>query len=95
DTDLQAMWRRLAARVASARGDHDGAARLAREATDLAATTEAVLMQADAWMDLAVVRRAAGATDEAEAALARSLDLCDAKGASAASAYVRRTYAEA
>lgn len=95
DTDNQIMWRRLRARVEAERGAHEDAARLAREATDLAATTEAVMMQAEAWMDLAAVLKHAGETQEAEAALARALELCTAKGASAASAYVRRTYEEA
>jgi ATP/maltotriose-dependent transcriptional regulator MalT len=92
DTDNQVMWRRLRARVEAARGAHEDAARFAREATDLAATTEAVMMQAEAWMDLAAVRKVAGDGSEAAAALARALDLCAAKGASAAAAYVRRTY---
>jgi tetratricopeptide (TPR) repeat protein len=92
DTDNQVMWRRLRARVEALRGAHEDAARLAREATELAGATEAVIMQAEAWMDLAAVRKRAGDQAEAKAALARALELCASKGASAAAAYVRQTF---
>ena len=92
DADAQSHWRRLRARLESRAGNHAAAEEIARESVERATGADYPLLSAMSHMDLSVVLRAAGKGDEAAAALARSLELCRAKGASAAAAYVQRTW---
>jgi class 3 adenylate cyclase/tetratricopeptide (TPR) repeat protein len=89
DMTTQVVWRSVRGRVLSARGMHDGAEALAREATTLAAQTDDVNMRADALLDLAEVLRAAGRAPEGAPYLRQALELFDAKGNEVAAARAR------
>ena len=69
--------------IASGRGDHDLAVELAREAVAIADSHEYLTQRHDAWMELGEVLLAAGRTDEAREALARSRELAGRKGSTA------------
>ena len=71
------------AMLASGRGDHERAVALAREAAALADMQQYLVQRHDAWMELGEVLLAAGRTDEAREALARSRDLAAQKGTTA------------
>ena len=76
----QALWRQVAALVASHRGEHDEAERLAREALLLVHKTDSPRDQANAHCDLAEVLEAAGRRAEAIAAWQEALTLYERKG---------------
>jgi len=75
----------LAARglAASARGDHERAVELARQAVAIADAGEYTTQQHDVWMELGEVLFAAGRVDEAREALAHSRALAVQKGSTA------------
>jgi hypothetical protein len=80
DLLTQVLWRSVRAKLL-ARGK--GAARaeaLAREAVAIVERTDLLTRQGDAFLDLAGVLRAAGRTDEADAAAAEALDRYTRKG---------------
>ena len=77
------------ARLAAHRGDHAEALRLAREVVERAETTDRLNQRARRWRILAEVQRAAGQADEADAALARAIELYEQKGNVAAAARAR------
>ena len=79
DLEAQAIWRRVQARVLASRGKFDEAAPLAREAVELLNETDALVMQGDAFCDLAEVHAAAGCTDEAAATLEQALERYERK----------------
>ena len=62
------------------RGETDAALRLAEEAYQLVAETDAPLLRGGTLVDLATVRAAAGRLDDAAAAGRQALELFDAKG---------------
>ena len=62
------------------RGHAQRALELAREAVEIAMTTDHLNIQADALVDLAIVQEAAGAADEAETALATAVRIFETKG---------------
>jgi tetratricopeptide (TPR) repeat protein len=68
------------AKVLAARAGYADAERLAREAVTLAAATDLLNVQADAYADFAEVLALAGKRDEAAAALWQALDRYDRKG---------------
>jgi class 3 adenylate cyclase/tetratricopeptide (TPR) repeat protein len=77
------------ARVASHRGDHGGAFRLARRGIELIDPTDCLPLRARLWAALADIHRAAGNRSEADAAVARALELYDQKGNIAGAAHLR------
>ena len=79
DVMTQHLWRQTLALVHSARGRHDDAERLAREAVDLSARSDSPLEQGNVLYDLAEVLEAAGRRDEATAALREALDRYERK----------------
>jgi class 3 adenylate cyclase/tetratricopeptide (TPR) repeat protein len=75
----EATWRALRAKVYAARGNFDLAKTLAREAVEIAATTDYFELAAGTWLDLAEILQAAGDTD-ARAAAREALALYERKG---------------
>ena len=90
-SDLKAAiaWRDVRAEAAARRGDTAAALALAREAVDLAAATDALLLVADARLTLATVLRAAGDDAAADAEARRAVEACEEKGATALAARAR------
>ena len=82
DDDLatQAFARSAQALIRSARGEHDEARRLAREAVDMYAGAQSPWFHGNAWMTLAQVSRAAGLREEAVEAAAAALAEYERKG---------------
>jgi tetratricopeptide (TPR) repeat protein len=80
DAHGQALRRRASALVASIRGEHDEAERLAREAVAIMGETDAPKLQADAFSDLAEVLTAAGRRQEAIEVWHEALELYERKG---------------
>jgi len=80
DLATQATARSAQALVRSARGEHDGARRLAREAVDMHAGAQSPWFHGNALMTLAEVSRAAGVSDEAAEAARAALALFQRKG---------------
>jgi hypothetical protein len=89
DVYAQVRWRAATARVLAAGGDPGPAARLAREAVELAEGTDMLNLRADALLDLAEVAELGGRAGEAAAAAARGLALYERKGNQVAAAAVR------
>jgi tetratricopeptide (TPR) repeat protein len=73
DVSAQMLWRQAQALVHAHRGEYVDAERLAREAVELAETTDSLNYQGDAFGDLAEVLAASGRTDEAAEALEQAL----------------------
>ncbi len=69
-SDIRALtiWRQVQALVEASRGNHAEAERLAREAVEIIARSDALNLQGDALTDLAQVLAAAERHDEAAAA---------------------------
>jgi class 3 adenylate cyclase/tetratricopeptide (TPR) repeat protein len=88
------VWRQVRALVHAHRGQHSGAARLAREAVDLIERTDQLSYQGDALCDLAEVLAAAGRVDEAAEALEQALERYERKKNLAMVAQVRPRLAE-
>lgn len=87
DLEIRVAWRTVRAAALAARGDAQGARRLAEEALRLADATDLVLLQADARASLA----ASGALPvETERLWDEALARFEAKGASADAARLRR-----
>jgi tetratricopeptide (TPR) repeat protein len=79
------------ARLAAHRDDHRDAATFARRAVEIMEPTDDLNSRAGTWLALAEVQRAAGRTAEADAAVARALELYQQKGNLAAAATVQAT----
>jgi class 3 adenylate cyclase/tetratricopeptide (TPR) repeat protein len=77
------------ARVAAQAGEHTEAVELARKGVELAPSFNSLNGEARAWHALAQVQRAAGNEAEADAAVARALELYERKGNIAAAARLR------
>jgi class 3 adenylate cyclase/tetratricopeptide (TPR) repeat protein len=90
DREAQILWRSAEAKRAAVRGDPEIAVKLATEAVQLAAETVAIVIHADALMDLGVVLRSVGRQDEAGPPIREALRLYERKGAEAAAERARR-----
>ena len=80
DLATQASARSAQALVRSARGEHEEARRLAREAVDMWAGAQSPWFHGNAWMTLAEVARAAGLPEEAAEAARGALAAFERKG---------------
>ena len=80
DIHSQSIWRAVRAPIIARRGDLAPAEQLARAAVDLAKTTEAPGIQADALAELAVVLDLAGRHDDARTVRQEALALYEGKG---------------
>jgi ATP/maltotriose-dependent transcriptional regulator MalT len=80
DVEAQAMWRGVRARLLARGGEAMRAERLAREAVELARTTDGRVMQATALLDLASVLGVGGKAAAAAAAAGEAADLFEQKG---------------
>jgi tetratricopeptide (TPR) repeat protein len=74
------MWRIARSQALAGLGQLDEAARIAREAVTLAATTDALNLHGDALMTVAKVLRVAGQPDQAADAAQQALDRYARKG---------------
>jgi tetratricopeptide (TPR) repeat protein len=90
DATTQMLWRQVQARVHAARGEHQQAEALAREAVAIAERTDALNYQGDALCDLAEVLAAAGRTDAAAAVLKQARGRYERKKNLAMTAQVRK-----
>jgi hypothetical protein len=80
DVMTQAVWRQAQALVLSARGDHESAEKLAREAVTISEQTDNLEGQGDGHCDLAEVLEAAGRSEDAITAWQDALDRYERKG---------------
>ncbi len=80
DAWAQAAWRQVRARVLAGRGQAQRALEYARQAVEIAMTTDHLNTQADSLVDLAFVLDAAGLSDEAVASHERAIEIYEAKG---------------
>jgi tetratricopeptide (TPR) repeat protein len=94
DVASQVLWRIARAKIVARGGDADGAVSLARSAVDLHRGSDEPDLLGTALLDLAEVSEAAGATEDARAALAEAIALFEAKG-NVVSAAVARERVEA
>ena len=76
----QAAWRQVRARVLAARGQSGRALDLARDAVEIAMTTDHPNLQADSLVDLALVHEAGGGREDAVTAVTSALGIYEAKG---------------
>jgi tetratricopeptide (TPR) repeat protein len=95
DTDAHAGWRRVRARALARKGEFEEAERMAREALEIMARTDAIDDRADVYVALSEVLRLAGRHDEATAAADEAARLFEAKGNLAALARLRESALEA
>lgn len=89
DVHAQIAWRAARTKALAELGRSKEAEVVAREAVDLAGTTDSPLLAGDALLALAVALASGGATGESREAAARALRLYEAKGAVAAAARAR------
>jgi class 3 adenylate cyclase/tetratricopeptide (TPR) repeat protein len=80
DLDAQILWRCVRARVMAARGEHEPAETLAREAVEFSLRTDFPQNQGDAYADLAEVLGAAGKDREAAEAGIEAARIYRSKG---------------
>ena len=80
DVEAQALWRGVRARLLARDGEIAAATERAREAVELTRTTDGLVMQGGALLDLAFVLAFAGDGESAVAAAAEAADLFDRKG---------------
>jgi class 3 adenylate cyclase/tetratricopeptide (TPR) repeat protein len=81
DLEVQVAWRCVRARTRTATGDPASAVTIAEEAWTIAASTDFVLLQAEASRALAQALQGAGRTGDAAKALENALERYEAKGA--------------
>jgi class 3 adenylate cyclase/tetratricopeptide (TPR) repeat protein len=89
DVEAQAMWRCVRARVLAAEGGMEDAVRLAREAVEMAESTDSPVLRAGALDDLARVLATGGRNLEADEARATAEELLEQKGNVSALRHVR------
>ena len=89
DVDTQALWRCVLGKVAARRGDVAKGEALVREALDILAPTDAVLLKTGALLDLAEVLRLAGRETEANVAIEQVVELAELKGSAVMSRAAR------
>jgi DNA-binding SARP family transcriptional activator len=80
DVHAQTRWRGVRGRVLAGRGLLEDGLRLGREATEIAGATDHLPLHADSLVDLAIVLRLAGHTDEGRLQAERALRLYERKG---------------
>ena len=80
DVATHVRGRAVKAKLLAAKGDFDGAERLAREAVECSNDSDDLFIRGYVLMSLAEVLRCAGHEDEAKAALHEAADLSDRKG---------------
>jgi DNA-binding SARP family transcriptional activator len=90
DAGAQVLWRSARAKVLASLGRHEEADELSSEAVAIAATTDFVVVRADALADRAEVLLEAGRVAEAAAAAEEALSFYEQKGAAAVADRVRR-----
>ena len=95
DVWAQVAWRAARSKILARRGELEEAERLAREAVELIAPTDALNMRAHALGSLAQVVAAAGRTEEAAEHTDEAVRLYETKGNVAAAANVRAVAAGA
>ena len=81
DVETQALWRCVHAKLSARQGAHDEAEALARDALEILAPTDAIILKYGALLDLAEVLGIAGRPEEAAIALQEALQLAELKGA--------------
>jgi tetratricopeptide (TPR) repeat protein len=79
DFDPQVRSRAVRARILARRGDLARAQRLAQEAVEIAARTDAIVLHGDALLALAEVLRVSGSTDESRMTLQDAVELFERK----------------
>ncbi len=89
DLKTAIAWRAVRGAAIARRGEVDESLRLAREAVALAEGTDALIDHADARRALGLALREAGRDAEAEAEVARAIELYESKGATAAAERAR------
>ena len=96
DDDLvsQIIWRGTRARLLARRSEHEAAERLARDAVELAESTDYLNFHGDALVDLAHVCASAGRAEEAAETLERARRLYEEKGNVVSAERTRRALAE-
>jgi class 3 adenylate cyclase/tetratricopeptide (TPR) repeat protein len=97
DMDLrtQILVQALAARIASARGQHEQALELAAQTVQLSESADDLCLQGDAHLDRAVILQHAGRAEQSAAQAAMALDRYHAKGATLLAARADRRLARA
>ena len=80
DRASQILWRSAQAKVLASRGGSNEATALGREAVALSRSTDYVVMQADALMDLAEVETVTGRRSSAIQLIDEAIELYEAKG---------------
>jgi class 3 adenylate cyclase/tetratricopeptide (TPR) repeat protein len=80
DVETQTLWRCARAKLAARESAFEEAETLVREALEILAPTDAVLLQVETLLDLADVLALAGRDDDAQTALDEALKLADRKG---------------
>ncbi len=80
DIDAQVLWRSVRAPIIARAGEVEQAERLAREAVELASSTEDLVLQADAMFELGVVLQIAGRVDMARSFAEKAASIFEAKG---------------
>ncbi len=94
DVHSQIVWRATRAKILAREGELDAAETLARAATDFAATSDFLLAQGDALMDLAEVLELAGKGEDAVAAIEDAMGCYERKGSVLAADRARARLAE-
>lgn len=84
------LGRSARARVLAARGRHEAAERIARDAVGRSEETDDLNMRGDTLLDLGEVLSAAGERDGAVSAVEQALELYEVKGNSAGAEAARR-----
>jgi tetratricopeptide (TPR) repeat protein len=95
DTQSQALWRSVRAKVLARRDGGVHAVELAREAVELLRRTDALVWQADALVDQADALLALGRHDEARRAVEEAAELYELKGSRVAAERARSLLAPA
>jgi tetratricopeptide (TPR) repeat protein len=80
DVHAQTRWRGVRGRVLAGRGLLEDALGLARDATQIASATDWLPLHADSLLDLGIVLRLGGRSDEAISQIERALQLYERKG---------------
>ncbi len=94
DASAQVVWRQVRARVLARRGEVRRALELAREAIEIALTSDHLNLQADSMVDLAHRLRGSRRADEdATTALRTALGIYEAKGNAVRAREARRLLA--
>ena len=94
DIDTQTLWRCLQGKVLAREGSVEEGEALVRQAIEMLASTDALLFQSDALLDLAEVLRVAGSS-EVRGTLEEARALAEAKGSPVVVSHIDRLLASA